>query len=249
MKILMLTPYLPYPLYSGGQTRSFNLIKNLSKNNEITLFSFIRNEGERKFISQLAPYCRKVQVFKRRPAWAPVNIILSGLTLYPFLVVIYLSRTLRSALQQELRNNEYDMIHAETFYVLPNIPKTKIPTLLVEQTIEYQVYQHFVDSFNPEFLKPLLLLDVFKVKRWESYYWRRVNKVVAVSDDGLIWKAAALLENEQDNSEFSYPAVIQSDDGMVHITYTWNRKLIKHVVIDPVKITGSLIIDGVWPQL
>ena len=47
MKILMLTPYLPYPLMSGGQTRSYNLIKNLSKKHEITLFSLIKNEMPR----------------------------------------------------------------------------------------------------------------------------------------------------------------------------------------------------------
>ena len=41
MRILMLTPYLPYPPTSGGQVRSYNLIKNLASKHKITLFSLV----------------------------------------------------------------------------------------------------------------------------------------------------------------------------------------------------------------
>jgi alpha-L-rhamnosidase len=71
---------------------------------------------------------------------------------------------------------------------------------------------------------------------------------VAVSPDGKTWAAVALLENEAPGNEFSYPAVIQARDGMIHITYTWKRKLIKHVVIDPAKIDAREIKDGLWPE-
>ena len=57
---------------------------------------------------------------------------------------------------------------------------------------------------------------------------------VAVSRDGRSWEAALTLERVE--GEFSYPAVIQSRDGMVHITYTWNRQRVRHVVVDPAKL-------------
>jgi len=53
---------------------------------------------------------------------------------------------------------------------------------------------------------------------------------VAISSDGQNWQDIAILENEP-GGEFSYPAVIQAADGKVHITYTWKRKKIKHVVM------------------
>jgi predicted neuraminidase len=54
---------------------------------------------------------------------------------------------------------------------------------------------------------------------------------VAVSRDGKAWQGVRVLESEP--GEYSYPAVIQTSDGLVHITYTWKRERIKHVVIDP----------------
>jgi predicted neuraminidase len=50
-------------------------------------------------------------------------------------------------------------------------------------------------------------------------------------DDGKSWQTVAELEKQA--GEFSYPAVIQSADGRLHLTYTWNRKHIKYLSFDP----------------
>lgn len=70
---------------------------------------------------------------------------------------------------------------------------------------------------------------------------------IAVSKDGKTWEGALILENEP-KKEFSYPAIIQTSDGLVHATYTWQRKKVKHVIIDPAKLTSKPIVDGKWPE-
>jgi predicted neuraminidase len=55
---------------------------------------------------------------------------------------------------------------------------------------------------------------------------------VALSEDGRNWRQVLTLEKEKD-AEFSYPAVIQARDGLIHITYTWKRLRIRHIVLNP----------------
>lgn len=70
---------------------------------------------------------------------------------------------------------------------------------------------------------------------------------VAVSRDGQKWQPALVLEDTP-GAEFSYPAVIQTRDGLVHVTYTWKRSRIKHVVVDPAKLAPRDVRDGEWPK-
>jgi len=71
---------------------------------------------------------------------------------------------------------------------------------------------------------------------------------VAYSQDGKTWYAALVLEDSR-ISQYSYPSVIQTHDGMVHIVYTWRRKKIKYVKIDPSKLIGKKITDMKWPPM
>ncbi len=70
---------------------------------------------------------------------------------------------------------------------------------------------------------------------------------VALSKDGVQWYASLVLEDSE-ISQYSYPAVIQSADGMVHIIYTWRRERMKYVEIDPSKLRMVRIKDGKWPK-
>lgn len=76
---------------------------------------------------------------------------------------------------------------------------------------------------------------------------RRTPLNLAVSNDGHTWQAALVLEDEP-KAEFSYPAIIQTHDGLVHVTYTWKRQRVKHIVIDPAKLQPREMVGDEWPK-
>lgn len=183
MKILMLTPYLPYPLLSGGQIRTYNLLKKLANKHEVTLFSLIKTDEEEKYIPELKKYCTKVQVFKRsEKPFTLKNILKTAFSSYPFLVIRNHAPQIITAVEEELKSNTYDLIHAETFYMMPHIPQTAIPTILVEQTIEYLGYESYAKKATV-FLQPILAIDINKIKRWEQFYWKACDTLIVMSED------------------------------------------------------------------
>ncbi|WP_225872639.1 sialidase family protein [Pedobacter frigoris] len=69
----------------------------------------------------------------------------------------------------------------------------------------------------------------------KDWFNGRFKLNVAMSRDGKTWTDIAILENGDAKKEYSYPAIIQTKDGKVHITYTFDRKNIKHVVLSNTK--------------
>jgi polysaccharide biosynthesis protein PslH len=246
----MLTPYLPYPLMTGGQTRSYNLIKRLSLlGHEITLFSFIKKDEERKNIKELEKICKQVKVFKRpEKPWTLKNILKTGFSKYPFLVIRNWAVGEKQAVEEILKNEKFDLIHAETFYVMPHIPKIDIPIVLVDQTIEFLVYQHYVKNYRFAFLKPFLYSDVAKLKYWELSYWRKASKVIAMSDaDKSLMQQeipgldVEVVPNGVDSKFFAQTVTKREKDPTIlylgNFTWLQNREAVK------------VLIKQVWPKV
>lgn len=246
----MLTPYLPYPLLTGGQTRSYNLIKRLSSlGHKIILFSLIKSEKEREMVGELEKYCEEVSVFSRsEKPWTLSNVLQTGFSFYPFLVIRNWAKGERSAIEKKLKTEKFDLIHAETFYVMPHIPKTNVPILLVEQTIEYLVYRHFAQESRFLMLKPLFYFDVFKMKYWELRYWKQATKVVAMSDEDrriMISEVPKLgvdiVPNGVDSIYFNKPIATQKRKQIIlyvgNFTWLQNREAV------------DILVRKIWPKI
>ncbi|MGV8933526.1 MAG: sialidase family protein [Gallionellaceae bacterium] len=68
----------------------------------------------------------------------------------------------------------------------------------------------------------------------------RNSLALAVShDQGTSWQTVRHIEQSKDSEEFSYPYLIRSSDGNMHLLYTWNRKRIRHVVFNDAWVDGG----------
>jgi O-antigen biosynthesis protein len=75
LKILFVCPYIPYPASHGGAVRMYNLLKQLARQHEIFLLSFVENEQELAGIGHLEEFCREVKLILREESWRRDNVL------------------------------------------------------------------------------------------------------------------------------------------------------------------------------
>jgi len=248
MNILLVSSYLPYPLFSGGHIRLYNLIKELSRKHKITLVCEKRDYQGDVEIGELKKFCKKVITVPRRKQWSLRNIVKTGLSILPFLVVGHASSEMRKEVKRELSENQFDLIHVETSYVMQNIPITEIPIILVEHNVEYLVYKRFADK-APLLLRPFLYIDVLKLKYWEEAMWMRAKKLIAVSEmEQKIMekkrKDVIIVSNGADIDKFNIrnkkPEIKSSEKRILFIgEFKWVQN----------RDTIEWIIKEIWPKL
>jgi len=245
MKILMVSSYLPYPLHSGGQVRLYNLIKELSGQHEITLICEKRPHQTSADISAMEKICKKVVTVPRRKQWSLENISKSSVSSHSFLVTGHTQQLMREKIEEALTAEKFDLIHVETFYVMQNLPVTPLPIVLVDHNIEYLVYKRFKDH-APFPMRPLLALDIAKIKKDEINAWKQATKVVAVShEDKKVMEESsvhpALVSNGVNVDQFEFKGSRNSKDKK--ILFIGDFKWLQN------QDSAKYIIEEIWPLM
>jgi len=94
---------------------------------------------------------------------------------------------------------------------------------------------------NPDAgMDALLLSDQRILLAFNDSPINRETLSLAVSHDrGVHWNRIAILESAS-GMEFSYPYMIRTQDGHIHLVYTWDRKRIKHVIFNEAWIDARM---------
>lgn len=111
LKVLFLTPRLPYPPYRGDRLKIFNLIREAGRANDVFLLSFVDSEAELRSAEHLRPYCREIRTIVRSPWRSVLSCVMAAPSPTPFQVAYYRSQAMKRALTEFVRDIRPDVVH------------------------------------------------------------------------------------------------------------------------------------------
>lgn len=113
MRIVFLTPQLPYPPHQGTTIRNYNLIANLASRHEIHLLSFVRSQDEIDRATLLQQHCRSIEAVLA-PHRSPLNRFLSlFLSPLPDMALRLPSAEFKTKLAAALQRVPFDVVQVE----------------------------------------------------------------------------------------------------------------------------------------
>src|SRR4051812_22296279 len=111
MKILVIYPYVPYPLDRGAHHRAFHLLKGLCEEHEVDLMALAENGIGREHTAIFENFCNRVEVIPfQHPAWQRLvpDRLLNPL---PSTIEHWNIPALEEAIERALLRTEYDLVH------------------------------------------------------------------------------------------------------------------------------------------
>lgn len=169
MKILFLTSRIPYPPYRGDKLKIYNLIRSLSKDNEIILLSFIENKAELEFNDELKKYCKRTEFIYLPPWKSIINTILAFLHKTPFQVEYYKSKTMENILNKIINEENPDIIHTNLLRMAPYTFNLSHSKKVIDLTDAVSLYiERFQKLTKNLFLKIFLHLEKKRITDYEK---------------------------------------------------------------------------------
>lgn len=181
--VLMITPYLPYPPSSGGRSRTYNLLKRLVRDFQFTIVCFARPEEKPSDLTPLTELADLIMVNRDSSPGTLQAAMLSLTSLKPITMRLYHSTEFRDALRQVMRKRLFDVVHVESFYMMPNLPEPlNLPVLLSEPAIEFVAWQRHARVAHPIYQRPAIALEALKMRYFEPQTWRRATMIGTMSE-------------------------------------------------------------------
>ena len=168
MRILFITPRLPYPPVKGDRVRPYNFIKELSRKHAIDLCTFYEYDKELGAINEMRKYCKKIEaVFL--PRWRSyINLLRSAVNLKPFQVNYYYSPDMANKINEMVTDIPYDIIQVVLQRMMEHVRYSYADKIVLDQIDALSLnMQRRARAENNPILKTLFYLEYANMKRYE----------------------------------------------------------------------------------
>ncbi|MEO6457350.1 MAG: glycosyltransferase [Chloroflexia bacterium] len=184
MRVLVVSPYLPYPPNHGGKIRVFELLRRVARRHDVTLATLLEAEEEQAHVRVLEELGLRVLSAYKQPVR---NSIAAKAQRFfdprPRSVSEYDSQELRTLIGAFVQEYPPDIIQCEQVVVAHYASLySAIPRLLVEQNIEYQLLLEIARA-RPQMISRLAgRLDAWKARRFEQHAWKNFTGYATMSE-------------------------------------------------------------------
>ncbi len=196
MRILWVKPGGLWPVNTGGRLRSFNIISELSRRNQVSVITTHRPEDDSSTLAENLPFCRSVTSLeysapKRNSAAFAATLFKSWFSQMPVDLYKFQIAELRQKITQTLASGEYDLCIADFLVALPNIPisgtmeltQDRIPIIYFSHIVEHMIWKRLCQNEENLLRRMILAVEWRKMRRYEAKICECVDLTIAVSEE------------------------------------------------------------------
>ena len=176
-----------WPTNTGGRLRSFNILSELAREHEVSVFTTHLPDEDGEALKRQLPQCKRVQSFpfaapKFRDRRFPLVLARSWFSSLPVDVYKHRVPELRRAVDELLAAGEIDLCIADFVFAAPNVPLGgPVPVMFFSHNVEYQILRRLADAQDDPIRRGLLAIEWRKMRRYEAEVCRKARLTVAVS--------------------------------------------------------------------
>lgn len=183
MRILQLTPQLPYPPDNGGRVGIYNILKQLSRRHTMTLVSFVTAESEPS-VAALRPYCDQISVIRHNTATSRSGVLKHLFSSTPYTMAKFFSPRMAAEVRAITHSGAVDLVHVDHLHMAGYIDQIPpgLPIVLREHNIESAILRRFAEHASNPAIRWYAGLQARRLKRYEAAIAPLFDRCVTVTD-------------------------------------------------------------------
>ncbi len=227
MKILFLSPTVPYPLTDGGRIRVYNLVKQIAEQNDVSLLALETQPTDVESISHLQELGINVHLVANTPSLPRVSLstLLSAFfQRQPITVARYNVGAYRQKFKELLSTETYELVHYEMFHTGQFYTETDLPSVLSLQNVDSAIWERLQDETTNLFYKFAYWTQKLAFQRYERVCSPKFDAVTCTSEiDAAVFQkyckdgAVQVVPNGVDVTHFSPDFEVEASAHLIYI--------------------------------